>query len=273
MTIRHLNCATMNPAGSFGGRALPRAMVAHCLLVERPDGLLLVDTGFGSGDVADPKRLGQPFRAIVRPQLLAQETAVAQVRALGYEPTDVTDIALTHLDLDHVGGLGDFPQARVHVFGDELDAGLDPTLRERGRYLPAQRSHGPDWVRHEVPGDAWFGFDSVTALGDDVLLIPLQGHTRGHCGVAVRRPEGGWLLHVGDSYFHASEKLASPAPPIGLRIFQTLMGIDNKRRLANQERLRELQRSHSDQITIFCAHDPDEFAALAGTRREEASGA
>ncbi|MFC6041643.1 hypothetical protein [Nocardioides hankookensis] len=117
-----------------------------------------------------------------------------------------------------------------------------------------------------MPGDAWFGFDSVTALGDDVLLVPLQGHTRGHCGVAVRRPGGGWLLHAGDSYFHASEKLTPPTPPVGLKVFQTLMGVDNKRRLANQARLRELQRSHSDEVTIFCAHDADELAALASAK-------
>jgi glyoxylase-like metal-dependent hydrolase (beta-lactamase superfamily II) len=263
MTIRHLNCATMHPLGSLSGRALPESMVAHCLLVERPEGLLLVDTGFGSGDVADPKRLGQPFRALVRPELLTAETAIAQVRALGYDPSDVTDIALTHLDLDHVGGIGDFPHARVHVFGDELDAALNPTMREKGRYPAVQRAHGPGWVRHEVPGDTWFGFDSVTALGDDVLLIPLQGHTRGHCGVAVRRPAGGWLLHAGDAYFHASEKLTPPAAPVGLRAFQVVMAVDNKTRRANQERLRELQRSHSGEITIFCAHDPDEYSALA----------
>src|SRR6478609_10129660 len=103
----------MRPVGSFGGRLLPAAMVAHCLLVERPDGLLLVDTGFGSADVAAPRRLGQPFRAVVRPRLVLAETALAQVQALGYESTDVTDIALTHLDLDHVGGISDFPGARV----------------------------------------------------------------------------------------------------------------------------------------------------------------
>lgn len=263
MTIHHLNCATMHPVGSFGGRAAPAGMVAHCLLVERPTGLLLVDTGFGSADVADPKRLGQPFRAIVRPELDPAETAIARVRALGYDARDVTDIALTHLDLDHVGGIGDFPGARVHVFTDELEAALRPTTREKARYLPVQWAHGPEWVRHDVPGDGWFGFGSVTALGDDVLLIPLQGHTRGHCGVAVRRADGGWLLHAGDSYFHASEKLTPPAPPAGLRVFQTLMAVDNKRRLANQERLRELQRSHGSDVTVFCAHDADEFIALA----------
>jgi len=34
---------------------------------------------------------------------------------------------------------------------------------------------------------------------DDVLLIPLPGHSRGHCGVAVKTGEG-WLLHCGDAY-------------------------------------------------------------------------
>jgi glyoxylase-like metal-dependent hydrolase (beta-lactamase superfamily II) len=238
-------------------------MVAHCLLVERPDGLLLVDTGFGAADCADPRRLGRPFRALVRPALDPAETAIAQVRALGHDPADVTDIALTHLDLDHVGGISDFPHARVHVFADELEAALHPTARERARYLEVQRAHDPHWVRHEVPGDAWFGFESVTALGDDVLLVPLQGHTRGHCGVAVRRPAGGWLLHAGDAYFHASEKQPRPAAPASLRAFQVLMAAQNKRRVANAERLRELQRSHGAEVTIFCAHDASEFEALS----------
>lgn len=67
-------------------------------------------------------------------------------------------------------------------------------------------------MRQDVSGDEWFGFGSVTVLDDDVLLIPLQGHTRGHCGVAVRRADGGWLLHAGDSYFHQSKKLTPPNP-------------------------------------------------------------
>lgn len=48
------------------------------------------------------------------------------------------------------------------------------------------------------------------------------------------------------------------------------MGVDNPARLANQERLQELERSHGDEVTIFRAHDPDEHAALAA---EERSGA
>ena len=78
MTVHHLNCATLQPAGTLGGRALPSRLVAHCLLVERPDGLTLVDTGIGTGDIANPKRLGQPFRALVGPVLDATETALAR---------------------------------------------------------------------------------------------------------------------------------------------------------------------------------------------------
>ena len=144
MTVHHLNCATLQPAATLGGRLMPARLVAHCLLVERPEGLLLVDTGFGTADIADPKRLGQPFRALVGPVLDATETALARVTALGHRPEDVTDIVLTHLDLDHAGGIGDFPQARVHVDEDELDRALAPPLRERPRYVQAQWVHGPD---------------------------------------------------------------------------------------------------------------------------------
>ena len=264
MTVHHLNCATMRPAGSLGGRVLPSRLVAHCLLVERGDGLLLVDTGFGTRDIADPARLGRPFRAAVRPALDPAETARAQVLARGHRVDDVTDIVLTHLDLDHAGGIGDFPRARVHVLGAELDAALAPHLRERARYVAAQWAHGPRWQRHGVAGDSWFGFKAVTALDDDVLLVPLHGHTRGHCGVAVRRPDGHWLLHAGDSYFHTGDLATPVSTPPGLRAFQRLMAVDDLQRRHNQERLRELVAARAGEVTVFSAHDATELAALVG---------
>jgi glyoxylase-like metal-dependent hydrolase (beta-lactamase superfamily II) len=253
--IHHLNCATFRPV------ATP-SMVAHCLLVERPEGLLLVDTGFGSDDLADPRRLGQPFRAITRPVLDPHETAAARVRALGLDPADVTDVVVTHLDLDHVGGIADFPGARVHVHATELHAAQHPRLRERGRYVPGQWAHGPQWVPHDDGGDDWFGFAGVTALGDDVVLVPLPGHSRGHQGVAVRRPGGGWLFHAGDAYFSTGDKQRPRACPRTLRIFQTVLAQDNRRRVENLGRVQELHAAHRDEVTVFCAHDASELAAL-----------
>jgi glyoxylase-like metal-dependent hydrolase (beta-lactamase superfamily II) len=173
---------------------------------------------------------------------------------------------VTHLDLDHAGGIGDFAHARIHVYDTELTAALDPpTFPEKNRYVAAQWAHGPQWVRHRAVGDEWLGFSSVTALGDDVLLVPLHGHSRGHAGVAVRRPDGGWVLHAGDAYFNTGEKATPRTCPRTLRAFQTVLAQDNKLRHVNQARLRELYAAHGDEVTVFCAHDPTEFAELAGS--------
>lgn len=262
--IHHLNCGSMAPVA--GGRLMPGRMVAHCLLIERADGLVLVDAGFGTADLLHPgKRLGRGFVRMVGPSLDPAETAVAQVRGLGFDPRDVRDVVLTHLDLDHAGGIGDFPTARVHVHATELEAAQHPKLRERGRYRSDQWSHGPNWIPHVERGDDWFGLRSVKAVADDVLLVPLHGHSRGHSGVAVRRPEGGWLLHAGDSYFFHGETATPPTFHRGLSGFQTVVQADKEARLANQERLRELRLRHGHEVRIFSAHDPVEYDELAGT--------
>ena len=100
-------------------------------------------------------------------------------------------------------------------------------------------------------------------VGEDVLLVPLRGHTRGHCAVAVRRPSGGWFLHAGDAYFFHGEKAQPPTCPSGLRVFQTLVQMDKRARHANQDRLRELHAGHGDTVAIFSAHDAREYDALA----------
>lgn len=241
---------------------LAPALVAHVLLIERPDGLTLVDSGFGTDDLANRKRLGRPFLTSVRPVLDATETAIAQLRARGHDPADVTDIVVTHLDLDHAGGLADFPKARVHVHATEHAAAQNPALRERARYLKAQWAHGPAWEIHADAGDDWFGFASVKAISDDVLLIPLHGHTRGHSGVAVRRDDGHWLLHAGDAFFAGGQVDDPPTCPAALTVFQRLMAVDNSARLANLARLQELARTHAADVTVFCAHDEGQFEAL-----------
>jgi glyoxylase-like metal-dependent hydrolase (beta-lactamase superfamily II) len=267
--VHHLNCGTMCPRGARllagkGGLLAPARLVCHCLLIETGQDLVLVDTGFGTGDAADPGRLGQPFRALLRPQCVAAETAVRQIEGLGLDPGDVRHIVVTHLDLDHAGGLGDFPQAEVHVFAPELAAAKDPPLRERNRYIDAQWAHGPRWVEHDVDGETWLGFESVRLLPDldvEIAMVPLVGHSMGHAGIAVNTAEG-WLLHCGDAYFHRDEVATPHSCPPGLRVFQNLVGHDGGARRHNQERLRELARDHDD-LRLICSHDPEQLDALA----------
>lgn len=264
--IHHLNCATMCPVGErlLGGEGSLTGtypMVAHVLLIESSDGLILVDTGLGSGDIANPARTGGLFRHMTRPRFEIEETALEQVKALGHSPADVRHICVTHLDVDHAGGLGDFPGASVHLFATELEAALRPGIREKLRYIQAQWAHGPKWVEYSVGGDSWYGFDSVRAIegvDPEIAIVPLVGHTRGHSAIAVRDGDR-WLMHCGDGYFHRGEIQRPPAGTKGLAIFQTMVEIDRRDRLANQERLRELNAAHGEEIDIFCAHDKVEF--------------
>ena len=221
MRIHHLSCGSLCPHGGrlLGGEGGLRSavdVVCHCLLIESGDGLVLVDTGFGSEDARNPAQLGQAFRALLRPRPRLEETAVAQVEALGFAAADVRHIVATHLDADHAGGLPDFPQAEVHVLAAELAEALRPSLRERSRYIGgAHWQHGPRWVEHrsEAGGDRWFGFESVRILPDvdaEILLVPLAGHSRGHTGVALRSGDG-WLFCSHDPHELAREQAASVA--------------------------------------------------------------
>lgn len=276
MRIHHLNCGTCCPVGGrlFDGHsdAASAHLVCHCLLIESEAGLVLVDTGYGSRDVARPDdRLAAFFRALNRPQLRPEETALAQVRARGFDPKDVRHIVVTHLDFDHAGGIEDFPNATIHVTAREkeaADARRGGAFVSERRYRPQQWNEADDWALYSLGGgEPWFGFDAVRdlkGLPPEILLVPLAGHTWGHAGVAVREEGGRWLLHASDAYFYHGEIGAGhrSCPP-GLRGYQRMMEVDRHARLVNQQRLRDLSVRHADEIRIFCAHDVVEFEALA----------
>lgn len=270
MRIHHLNCGTLCPFGdrliSGGGGFGAAEIVCHCLLIEAGDALVLVETGFGTDDARHPyRRLGAPFNLALRPKPREDETAAAHIRALGLDPADVRHITVTHLDLDHAGGLPDFPDAEVHVFEAEQRAALTPSFRERPRYRRPHFEHGPRWVTYEEGGDTWFGFESIRVMDGvdaEIALIPLPGHSRGHVAVAIG-DGGGWLLHCGDAYFHHGETTTPPSCPPALRAFQALTAFDNAQRKENAERLRELARDHGDEVTMLCAHDPVDLRRFA----------
>lgn len=248
-------------------------------LIETNEGLVLIDTGYGTEDVRHPHpRLSLLFRAMLNIRFRAEETALHQVQALGYSASDVRHIVLTHLDFDHAGGIEDFPNARVHVMEVERDAAERKRngFVARRRYRPAQWNEVRDWRTYgDAGGEKWFGFEAVRnldGLPPEILMVPLPGHTLGHAGIAVQTP-GGWVLNAGDAYFYrreldADRRRCTP----GLRFYQRLMDTDRERRFANQARLRELKQDQAG-MTIFCSHDAKELEALQGVDREPSANA
>ena len=97
---------------------------------------VLVDTGMGN-------KRGEKYyqyKYIFEPRDLAEE-----VRKAGFEPEEITDVILTHLHDDHVGGAvrknGDqlelvFPNAMHWVAESQYQWALHPNKREAGTYFP-----------------------------------------------------------------------------------------------------------------------------------------
>jgi glyoxylase-like metal-dependent hydrolase (beta-lactamase superfamily II) len=176
-----------------------------------------------------------------------KEAAVHQIQALDMSPSDVRHIVLTHLHVDHARGLPDFPEARVHVYKPEYEAALDASGFGRMVYRPEHWSHGPLWVVHEMKNvKGWFGFDSIPILSDglfEVLLIPLVGHSAGHCGVAIKG-DSKWVLHCGDALpFGGFE--TNPPEWITRRLIGPYV-----------ESLGRLAQEHQDEIRFVSSHMP-----------------
>lgn len=263
MRVHHLDCCTLCPLGGAALWGHPAHLVGHVLAIETPrDGIVLVDTGIGLEDTADPRRLGLLGRLGVFPRNPAG-TAIRQLEGLGLSASDVQHVVLTHFDLDHAGGIADFPNATVHLLDSERQAACHPPTRaERERYRRPHVRAVRHWQTYAGTGEPWHGFGAaqrLTDLHDDLLLVPLIGHTRGHAAVAVPS-ESGWLLHAGDAYFRRDGLLGLPSP-VGPRLFERLAAWDWERVRANHARLAHALRDPD--LTVFCAHDPTEYEPFA----------
>lgn len=229
-------------------------------VVERPDGLVLIDTGWSRRACAFPHDdPGLAHAALLGLSVKPEDALASQLISLGYAPGDVRHVVATHLHSDHIGGVVDFERATVHVNDRELDA----TARGlRGGYTPEVRS---------LPRLSSYALDPVPALGfpfsrdlfgdGTVLALDGRGHTAGSVVIAIKLQDG-WLLHAGDAAQYVGEYRADEGAPPSL--YARVMSWD----LAEQRRtyglLRGAESTHEARVVV--SHDPDLLDALPTTK-------
>lgn len=214
-------------------------------LIEHPNGLVAVDTGLHPDLAVDSSRLGA-LEGHFRVHLPADGTgtAGALLSAAGFDPAEVGHVVVTHLHFDHVGGLVDFPNARVVVQSAEWAARNDELMVASGAYNPNDFGHGHDRV--EISGDHdLFDDGSVTCLLTD-------GHTAGHQSVRVRT-ETGTVVICGDCCYLRRSLVDEHLPPFGASRDRQLAAI---RRMANEQ---------SQGATLIFGHDPEQWNAIDAT--------
>lgn len=154
---------------------------------------ILVDAGMGA-EYPDTPRAG----GLLAPRL----------EAAGIEVASLTDVVLTHLHVDHVGGLladdglrGRLrPDVRIHVAAEEIEFWASPDFSRNtfGGMPEVLRSAGRRFL--DEYGGRLRPFDAKHEVAPGVVAQRIGGHTPGHS--VVRMASGGErLTFLGDAVF------------------------------------------------------------------------
>lgn len=222
----------------------------RCLLVEEGNRLLLVDTGMGHKQEAKFTRHYEPH---------GEATLLSSIQKAGYAPTDITDVFLTHLHFDHVGGAVSCDPSRTRFFPTFPNAtywtaeahwqwALHPNPREKASFLgenllPLQeagqlRFLGTDWPFEQISYEV------------------VHGHTE-----AMTLP----LVRFGEQRILFAADLIPSSAHIPLA---WVMGYDVRPLVSMQEKADILQRAATENWLLVFEHDATfEAARVLQTER------
>lgn len=209
---------------------------ARCLLIQDGNRLVLIDTGLG--DKQSEKFFGYYFRS-------GDTDLVQAVSRQGFHPDQVTDVILTHLHFDHVGGAvqlkGDklqltFPNARYWSTRGQWNWAANPNPREKASFLreniePIEESGQLHFIE---PGESPF---------PGVEFLHVDGHTEKMLLPLINRG--------GQKFLYAADLLPSAAHiPIAW-----VMSYDVRPLLTMEEKNSVLERAVDERIVLIFEHD------------------
>jgi N-acyl homoserine lactone hydrolase len=174
--------------GSFRDR---RHFAATAILVQHPQGDLLIDAGFP----ADVAAFLPALWRILRVPYQAARTVSEQLDASGYDRSRLLGVLVTHSHWDHVSGVDDL-QVPIWMNSGELIYAAKDLDGKAFRDVSA----GHEIRQYEFNGPPYLGFrSSFDVYGDGSVVIALcGGHTTGSVVVFVTVPSGKRYAFIGD---------------------------------------------------------------------------
>lgn len=213
-------------------------LTSRCLLIETDDRLILIDTGMGN------KQSEKHYSYFHRFGGHSLEKAFAQA---GYAFDQVTDVILTHLHMDHVGGavkwaddgktpLATFPSATYYCSKLQWDSALNPNPREKASYFPE------NYMSLYEEGRLEFIFEDMQIFRGIYLEIK-SGHTLGQL-IPIIDYKGNKLVFAAD-FIPLLFNIPLPYVPS--------YDVDPVRSMQEKEAF--LQRAADDNYILILEHD------------------
>lgn len=226
-------------------------------LIEHPDGLILIDTG-QNARVNDPGYLPPEnlhLRRNLRWKITAEQEIGPRIRALGFDPADVRCTILTHLHLDHDGGLEHVMHTDIVVTETEYQLARGLVGRLRG-YLPHRWPDGFAPRTVTLRAAPYGPFPHSLEIAPGVVLVGTPGHTPGHVSVVLEGEPR--LLFAGDAAY--SEQALYRGVPDGI----ATSARDSRQTMA---RIRAFAAERD--TVVLPTHDPESAARLLARDRDQ----
>jgi len=237
----------------------------RCLVIKEAGRIILIDTGMG--DKQDAK-----FFSHYHPHETVSLADALQKKNIGVD--DITDVLLTHLHFDHVGGaiskindklMPTFPNATYWISEPQWNLALHPNRREKASFLtenimPIKESGQLKLIT--LPA-----FQSSTSLQEikfteSISCIVVHGHTE-----AMLLPK----IKIGNETI---VYMADLLPSIGHIPLPYVMGYDMQPLITLEEKEKFLNAALKENYILFFEHDAvNECCRLIATEKGIRAGA
>ncbi len=186
------------------GEVKATEMVVPCYLVVHPNGTMIWDTGVIADSAFKPD--GSPVTQGTGVIMGATKPLKTQLAAVGYKPSDITYLGLSHYHSDHTANANDFAGSTWLVHQEERDVMFGPP--QQGAIIATASFSALKDAKTTI-----IKRDDYDVFGDGTAIIKFApGHTPGHQVLFLKLAKTGPVLIAGDLYHYPEERTTGNVP-------------------------------------------------------------